>query len=287
MEEVKDPALTQKNEFRFVGMSRSGNHAIINWVIQQLDGHYLFLNCAEPKHNPYLTARPLSMDGPVYRTNMIEFKEKEEQEGKFIEKDYLLYSYEDCFLGTLNHPGFRKKREQWVGRSLEQKEILILRDPFNLFASRKKSNLLRGHYSHGAKPISTAVLKRIYKQHAREYLGARKNLRHLVPIKFNTWTRSRDYREEISRELGIPFTDKGFLEVSKVAGGSSFDGVTHSGAADKMNLNDRWKKYAEDEEYWELFDEELVEITQKIFGKIEPVRYYVEEILGRFSKEKI
>ena len=48
-----------ENEIRVVGMSRSGNHAIINWILQGIRGPYCFLNCAEAGHNPFAWARPL------------------------------------------------------------------------------------------------------------------------------------------------------------------------------------------------------------------------------------
>lgn len=267
----------QKNEFRFVGLSRSGNHGIINWLISQIEERYCFLNCAEPKYNPYLTARPLKEEGKVYQTNISNFNLEKEQKKNFSEKDYLLYNHEDCFLGPLNNKIQQEDRQKWVGLSKNKRDILILRDPFNLFASRIKAGLIRGHYTHhGARPISTLTLKRIYKQHAREFLGEKNYLKNKLPVKFNSWTSDKEYRRKITEELDLTFTDKGFKEVSVVAGGSSFDGVKLSGRANQMSLNSRWRKFAHDEEYWSLFDEEMVELAQKIFGDIEPVQYYLK-----------
>jgi hypothetical protein len=47
-------------EIRVIGMSRSGNHAIIDWVLSQARGRMCFLNCAEPGTNPFRSARPVS-----------------------------------------------------------------------------------------------------------------------------------------------------------------------------------------------------------------------------------
>lgn len=285
MREDTSEGVVQKNEFRFVGMSRSGNHAIINWILDQLQGNYLFLNCAEPKYNPFTSARPLEMGGKTYLTNISNFEQEKEIAGNFSKKEYLLYSYEDCFLGGLNHSSYKKHHDEWVGKSANRKDILIMRDPFNLFASRIKSNLLRGHYSHGSRPISILTVKRIYKQHAREFLGKKNNLKNLIPINYNKWVESEEYREKITAELGIDFTDKGFHEVSKVAGGSSFDGTDHSGQAYKMDLHNRWKKFANDEEYWELFDTELIALTSKIFGEIAPLKYYREKMASELVED--
>lgn len=270
--------ITQRNEFRIVGISRSGNHAIINWIIRQIQGKYCFLNCAEPKHNPFRTARPLSMEGKVFETNIDNFNLEKEKEKDFSEKDYLLYNYEDCFLGPLNNKAQAADRAEWVGISEVKKDLLILRDPFNLFASRIKAGLMRGHYTHyGVKPISLLTIKRIYKQHAREFLGEKNHLKNKVPIKFNSWTSDETYRREITEALNIPFTDEGLQDVPSVAGGSSFDGRTLSGKGNKMNLNSRWKKYANDEEYWSLFDQELIDLTTEIFGEIEPVKFLIKK----------
>ena len=272
---MEKQGINNRKEFRIVGLSRSGNHGVINWIINQLEGKYCFLNCTEPKHNPYSTVRPLSENGNLYRTNIEDFNLEQEKEGKFSSKDYLIYNHEDCFLGPLNGKIERTGKKEWVGNSEEKKDILILRDPFNLFASRLKAGLIKGHYTHhGSKPISLLTLNRLYKQHAREYLGEKNYLRNKVLINFNLWARSREYRKNIANDLGIPFTDEGFREVTKVAGGSSFDGTKFSGMAHKMDVNSRWKKYAEDPEYLELFDPELTELATRIFGNIEPVEYF-------------
>lgn len=272
---MRNDQQTQQHEFRILGLSRSGNHAVINWLISQLQGTYVFLNCTEPKHNPFFTCRPLSPEGPSYRTNLVDFDIEEEQRGNMSRKDFLVYNHEDSFLGSLNSAAQKDLRRRWVGESSIQKDILILRDPFNLFASRMKAGLIRGHYTHhGAKPISTLTLRRIYKQHAREFLGEKKNLRNKVLVNFNSWSSDREYRRNLARQLAIPFEDSGFSEVPAVAGGSSFDGTAFAGKAHKMKLQDRWKVFEDDEEYWSLFDEEMFDLTEKIFGTIEPVANY-------------
>lgn len=79
-------------------------------------------------------------------------------------------------------------------------------------------------------------------------LGDKNYLRNKIIISYNLWEESKDYREMLSKQLAIPFTDKEFREVTEVAGGSSFDGIRFSGESHKMNINDRWKKYATDPE---------------------------------------
>lgn len=268
----------QRNEFRIVGISRSGNHAIINWMLKQIKGRYLFLNCAEPKYDPYLSARPLNNEGKVYQTNIQNFDLQKEREKIFSVKDYLLYNYEDCFLGPLNNKVQKEERKNWVGPSENKKDVLILRDPFNMYASRLKAGFLRGHsLQHRKELIAGSTLRRIYKQHAREFLSEKNYLKNKLCIKFNSWSTDKDYRKSIAADLNIPFTDEGFKEVNSVAGGSSFDGIGHSGRATEMQVNSRWKKFAHDEDFWTFFDPELIELTRMIFGEIPPLQYYLEK----------
>jgi hypothetical protein len=131
----------QEKEMCIVGLSRSGNHAVINWLLNQLQEPYLFLNCAEPKTNPFDTARPLNEAGRTFSTNIEDFNYDAEKTATAPKRQVLLYNYEDSFLGPLGKKAERQKMQQWVGPSGLRKEILILRDPFNLFASRIKAGL--------------------------------------------------------------------------------------------------------------------------------------------------
>lgn len=266
--------VVQRKEFRLIGLSRSGNHAIINWMIRQLEGTYCFLNCTEPKYNPYTTIRPLSREGSSFRTNIPGFELPLEQKGVFSQKDFLLYNHEDCFLGAMNKTAHRQQLREWVGDSQDRKDILILRDPFNLFASRIKAGFIRGFHTHnGEKPIPVKTLLRIYKQHAREFLGRKNYLRDKVLVSFNSWASDKEYRKGLTEALGIKFSDEGFREVPSVAGGSSFDGTALSGNAHKMGVNSRWLGFLENEDYWNLFDEELVELAWRIFGDLPAIEY--------------
>ena len=283
METEIKPAQTK--QLRIVGLSRSGNHAVINWILHQLQGKYCFLNCTEPKYNPYYTSRPLSAEGDSYKTNIEEFDLEAEQQGNFSQKDHLIFSHEDCFLGNMETKKNREQLEEWVGKAEEKQNILVLRDPFNAFASRVKSGLIQGHHTHhGAKPISTLTLRRIYKQHAKEFLRQKKNLKNLVPINFNQWNSSVEYRRKIADELGLDFSDEGYKKVTETAGGSSFDGVEFSGNPHKMNLQDRWENYKDDETYWELFDAEIADYSEKIFGNTPALQYYREHVLQQHKE---
>lgn len=254
-------------EIRVVGMSRSGNHAIINWILRQSPGRTCFLNCVEPKTNPFATARPLGDKRGVV-VNYRGFDLEAEAEGDLSAKDLLLYSYEDVFLGMVASPLFRKYHDEWIGGSAETLDVLILRDPFNLFASRFRSGLYR--HGHGEPPsVTNRTAIRIWKQHAREFAGIRTYLdRPKVAISFNQWASDSGYRHLIARQLGLDFTDAGVDDVAATAGGSSFDGTRYDGKAGEMDVFGRWRHYAGESDLWRHFDDEVHELSDGIFGHL-------------------
>ncbi len=274
---MKEKHPVNQNELRITGISRSGNHAVINWILAQIKNlRYCFLNCAEPKHNPFTSARPLGTEkGSIY-TNISEFSEADEKRGSFSQKDYLIYSYEDTFLGPLGNPLFKKHHDKWVGSSSSQKDVLVLRDPFNLFASRIKAGFLLTDTPHRRGQVSWKVLKRIYKQHAREFLGEKNSLGKKVLINYNRWVTDREYRKQISDELELEFLDDGFYELSRVAGGSSFEGTSISAEKLHEKIENRWKNYQHSPEFWKLFDEEIAELSLQIFGETEALKMFYE-----------
>jgi hypothetical protein len=238
-----------------IGLSRSGNHAIIRWILQQAPGRTCFLNCVEGKTNPYHSARPLA-SGLPFETNIPHFDWERECRGAWLRKDLLVYSYEDSFLGYVCHPLFAENQERWLGRTRQQIDILIVRDPFNLFASRQRA---------GLSSVSPATAVRIWKQHAREALGQRQHRKrpHLW-VYYNRWVTDRAYRQQIAARMGLPFSDTGIDRVPSTGGGSSFDGLRYDGAARQMKVLERWKVYQHDPDYLRLFDAQVLDLAQQL-----------------------
>lgn len=250
-------------EVRVTGMSRSGNHAIINWLLQQAEVGYCFLNCSEPKYNPFETVRPLDNTGKLYLTDIDGFSLEREKPGSFSPKSLLLFSHEDAFLGPLGDPRWERRRDDWVGRSHRRVDLLILRDPFNLFASRFRFGSRAQPARHGA---FSRTGRRIWQQHARQYLGERQHFPgEWGAISYNRWTLDRGYREKIARWLGLRFTDAGFEEIPACAGGSSFDGVAADPIALRCNVHTRWQLLREDPLYRSFFDPTTCELADRCF----------------------
>lgn len=262
-------------EVRVVGMSRSGNHAILHWLLEQMKGRVAFLNCVEPKTNPFATARALS-DGRRAVANYDGFDLEREAAGAHSRKDWLVYNYEDTFLGKVVAGPFASRRERWVGPSARRRDVLIIRDPFNLFASRRKRGFYRGSDRAPPGMVSEATAMRIWKQHAREALGHRSHLADdRLVIRYNEWVESRASRRGIAEALGLEFDDRAATRVPRTAGGSSFDGTSACGAAHDMAVTERWRHYAEDEAFRRLFDATTLELSEELFGEIPGTRALV------------
>lgn len=255
------------NEFRVIGMSRSGNHAIIDWMLARMAGRTCFLNCVEPRLNPFLSARPIQGDR-CHWASYPDFDLDREQAGQFSRKDNLVYSYEDCFLRSVTCSDFERRHDACVGASARRVNVLILRDPYNLFASRLKSGLYSGG-EWGYHTISLPGAARIWKQHAREFLGERNHLApNRVLVSYNRWTLDPAYRADLAERLGLRPGGDGLADVPATGGGSSFDGLNFHGRAADMKVFERWKHFAHDPAYRRIFDPEMRRLAERIFGSL-------------------
>lgn len=237
---------------RVVGLSRSGNHAVIDWVLRQLSGRWCFLNCVEPRADPVVTARPLH-DG---RRAIAAGVDLEAGPDGRRPTDWILFSQEDTFLGPALGPEATRIQEQALGRPRESLDVLILRDPFNLMASRRKM---------GCSAVNERTAMRIWKQHARAALTGR-GPGHGPPlaISYGGWVRDPGYRRTISGRLGIPHSEEGLERVAGCGGGSSFDGMAYDGRAREMAVFDRWRHFAEDRSFRALFDAETLDLCERL-----------------------
>jgi hypothetical protein len=254
------PRFVNETEIRVVGMSRSGNHAIINWILAQSPGRTCFLNCAEPGHNPFATARPRTPELPGWRAPYDGFDVEAERAGRLSRKDLLVHSYEDTFLGPFRKPENEERHEEWVGRSARRIDLLILRDPRNLFASRLAS---------GYGWLEDELVARIWAQHAREFLGLRRNLhQERLMVSYNEWVASRSYRQQVAEALGLEFDDRAAHKVPAAAGGSSFDGTAYDGRAEQMPVLQRWHTFIADPRFHRLLTPQIQELSNRIFDPI-------------------
>jgi hypothetical protein len=237
-------------EIRFFGMMRSGQHAIINWLLGQLPQH-TFVN------------------DPLYPTQTFGAKLSKPEDL------FLAYNVEDRFIDQ----GIKECEAKICDHSEERDgniiNVLILRDPFNMFASRYaretgRKNLTTGEKQHESiagclwSPLGGWTSKQsieCWKSHAKEI--AQPTEINIV-INYNEWAINQEYRKQISEFFEVEFNDNAFGEMALVQGeGSSFDGTTKKENSKMLN---RYKRYKYDKYFMSLFDEEVNDLTQEIFG---------------------
>ncbi|VEP16491.1 conserved hypothetical protein [Hyella patelloides LEGE 07179] len=87
-------------------------------------------------------------------------------------------------------------------------------------------------------------------------------------LNYNQWVCDQEYRKNIAKKLDFNFCDTGFNVVKNYGGGSSFDGTKFNNQATKMDVLNRWQNFIDDPEYRQMFNSEIMEYSQKIFGSI-------------------
>jgi hypothetical protein len=146
--------------------------------------------------------------------------------------------------------------------------VLVLRDPFNTFASRLRN--IHNHRANDVWRIATAnrIKPALWKQYAREFLSPR-YLPHAVRLNFNVWYASASYRRYISEQLGWTFTDQGFGST----GGWNFSRGSSFGDRDPRNLDlsNRWQAYRDDAEFLSYCDDEIRQLSLEIFDFAPPL----------------
>lgn len=237
---------------RFCGIQRSGNHAVINWIIAQEQLRTCFINGAFPGSNPWDKNWGISYPNFPYWPKARDLK------GALVGKELFVFSYENQSLADIELD--KQNLSNYIGTSRQEQAVIILRDPYNTFASWLKRNT----------PITPDIVA-LWKSYAREFLGKSKTIGSpKVCISFNQWFSNQDYRQELACKLGLKFTDRGIADVSHHGGGSSFDGQTLEGSAKKMNVLTRYHHYKEMPQFQEIFknDSELGLLSYEIFGDL-------------------
>lgn len=243
---------------RFAGLRRSGNHALINWLVAQYEGQICFRNNVE-------SYRAL----PSARSDLLPALQSPKRTAvglhEACDKRLHLVSFEDKPFESVFQGVSRASYRSITGHQVRTHfHILILRDPFNYLASRLER---WGKSSDGLKLPDNqepAALVR-WKEYARGYLQFAAGMAPWqIAISYNSWLTSLEYRKAICAKLGIQLADDAArLQVSAIGGGSSFVGVELQDVDCYLN---RWRHHRKHPFMEHLLrDRELVRLSDKIF----------------------
>ncbi|NND61313.1 MAG: hypothetical protein HKN49_13730 [Gammaproteobacteria bacterium] len=265
-------------EIAVFGMKRSGNHALVGWWMSGIGPCVVHLNdvvgddpyadCSEigTKGIPLSVCRPTLWNRLVGRTADARRRLYSGSDPTLDRcairawgpKEALILSYEDRLPDDPNFSRFEANHDERVGKSETRRRVLILRDPYNLFAS-----LLEAPF-----PRDTTLWDdaETWKRYARLFRDAPADL---LCISFNEWFQSMECRQRLAKELDFETDGAPHREVHPLGGGSSFDERRFHGRADEMRILERWKAYREDSRWQKVAsDEEIVALSEEIFPDV-------------------
>lgn len=249
-------------EFRIYAMMRSGQHAIMNWIYKQIKDSIILANSItgiiwqeEAKNYiDFLIKHGKPKYDSMNYTN-IPVIGKNIMNGKF---NYLIYNIEDEERPLLNFKEKNLHQRLGIGTG-KIINILILRDVFNLFASRLKMPFKPKRMENNEKVAENWLI------HAKEFITSNL-LTNTIKINYNKWFTNLEYRKNLSLSLNLNFTDEGLKEVPNYGNGSSFDCLSYNNKAQEMKVNKRFEEFLNKKEYLRLFNKEVLETNKEIFG---------------------
>jgi len=224
--------LRAKQMILVFGIRRSGNHLVSDWLIHQY---------ADPRF------QALNVQLDFF---------------SFLEDYKTPCGLYNCALfGIEEHPisaldiAYSKHTRKLI-------KVLLLRDPYNLFASRiKHYKLLDAPY------FNSRFASYNWVDYAMYFCDPPPDV---ICLSYNHFINDPQYRQRIAEMIGVAFDshqDQKYMNKvdSAVSGGSSFDGKNYDGSGTQMKVSERWAYFKDDEMYKSLFTDEIKALSKKIF----------------------
>ncbi len=264
-----------KTQIRVHGLKRSGNHAILNWLLSQHDiTKVFFINDVGLGKNP-LVKRKNGIPILEYGPDQLPCIKKllKDPKNKELKRDILLYSQEDNDLYEYMEKT-HNNQIKWNLHHSNKYDIFILRDPLNCFTSRYLFEDKADKYQPRIScPERYKEVVDLWKQYAKFCLDIEKQSSIdsiLIFINYNKWCINKKYRKNISAKFkDASFNDKTINQVPGYGWGSSFGKLKlKTFNKDRKILFERYKQMP----MWLyrslIEDDELLNLSTKLF-KIE------------------
>lgn len=227
----------------FHGLQRSGTHAIMVWVGNQL--------LQDAKWKGVL----------LYANDLLYLLAQDKSEPVFLEPirrnppTHIIANVEDEFFWA------GQTKMQWISSGMVEipefdNVVLVIRSPWNLLASRfsYKEECRLGN--------STRQSMIAWKEHASSAIELIKNVNeNSLVLLYDKWVESREYRSLLLSQLGIDFVQDDMDSVPDFGGGSSFDGTRVPGS--QMKVLERWRLLP-DSIVTRTFDQDLLELARTL-----------------------
>lgn len=191
-------------------MKRSGGHAVIEWIVDNMSGA-AFVNNAVPVQPILAGRRPVPQHAPPFAEWLAERRRRGILPDTGAEPAALVVSLEDQELRVqpFEHAGARR--------------LVLVRHPRNLFASRIRraaaTPLLA--YRLDDRGVRERTI-RVWKEHARAALAPAGG--EPLAIFYDAWLTGREYRAKLAQEMGLATCRDPSQRVPSEGSGSSFGG---------------------------------------------------------------
>lgn len=252
--------MNQKEIF-VIAIRRSGQHAVMNWIESLID------------EDDVITLNNITDDTKkAYRDLKKQYNKK--PFSKIWDKEYLLYNSEDTLVGRAENLARQRVRRDIYGYSFRNpKKVVIVRNHFNLFASRLKPQETKPSITKSI-GVMTEEIMHYYNNHCL----ALKDPQY-IPVVYDKWFQSKDYRKEVAQKLELEsnIDREEINKVSKFGNGSSFNGLDYDNNAQQMDVLNRYESYTDNKKYIKFATQpELIQCYKDIFGEDETYNRFME-----------
>jgi hypothetical protein len=247
-------------------MRRTGHHAVINWMLGLWGDDAQFFNNLSLL-SPWQKHRQTARRPGFLNTAIVNFEE------------YFPHVIPSQIAANSRYGAYEQLH---LGRARRRRCILVLRDPYNTFASRLVWSVAPWNQTPEKLPLRIAMSPlhldwavELWKAHAREFLGELEHYPDALRVNYNRWFVDEEYRRELAEWLDVPFSDAGLQRVSRHGQGSSFDYLDLDGRGQDMNVLRRWEQLTGEHRGLArplqrvVDDAEVRRLSDAVFGPIE------------------
>jgi hypothetical protein len=253
-------------EIHVIGIQRTGQHAITSWIL----GHFDKV-CYKNSMSQLGMRNGHGVQPPFWY-----FQPKLKEGWEVSSEDTIRSNQDAIILGTefkVNEVGLNpkvdKQKEEVAKKSgfdkfsAKQDYVLVLRDPYNHYASVLK-------WARNKKLSPPKSFATMWKKMAIECLGETDHFEcnSKTVVLYDSWFNDINYRVRTEEILGLKRDDSRLNTVMKIgigkSWGSSFDGMKVKNKAQKMDVLNRWESVKDDPRFIKLCqDQELVKWAEE------------------------
>lgn len=263
--------------YKFFGLQRSGNHAVINWLVGLDQQGFIFFNNVDWKKPISESVSAVSLPPGIKAYASRESKKsppviKHEYINNLslIEGGKLLFSYENMNMSSYVDKRINRNIVASFGSPISKTNILIVRNIFNMLPSAARMVRRQQAQKRRSDEWFVEVMRKrveMWKSYAFLAVEASSFSRgEFIPILFDKWVVDKSYRDSLAEVFGLLNKDKNIDFVSDAGNGSSFSGI--KGVEQKGVVN-RWVDGDDVNALTGLLKKNLdaVDLNVKLFGK--------------------